>query len=264
MAPRNSFKEALKSFSQQIGLWNSITDPMAVELMATCGYDWILFDAEHAAMDTVSVVPLLRAVAPYSVEPVVRPSSLNPPEIKRLLDFGARNLLVPFIRDTEEAHQAVSAVSYAPQGIRGVAGMTRASKFGNTANYHKTARDEICLILQIETVSAFEQIEEIAAIPGVDALFVGPADLAASMGFLGEFDHPDVKNACMEAIRRIRAAGLPAGILTIDPDWIAESIDVGSVFTAVDVDISILARGAQASAAKWNNSATTKSEILGY
>lgn len=252
--PVNSFKAAILAGRPQLGLFCSIGDSTVAEMLANCGFDWLLFDTEHTTLDPASVLPLLQAVAPYPVHPIVRPSSLNPAEIKKLLDCGVQSILVPYIRSAEEARLAAAAVAYAPEGIRGLAGITRASRFGAIPGYHRRARDEICLIVQIETREAFDAIEEIAAVPGVDALFIGPADLAASLGYPGEPSHPTVKQACLDGVRRIRAAGKPAGFLTLDQAFLREVMDAGSVFTAVDVDTAILRRGALAQAERWRES----------
>lgn len=249
--PPNPFKQALKEGRQQIGLWCSIPDPGVAEMLAGCGYDWILLDTEHSAMDAVTVLPLLQAMAPYPVNPIVRPSSLNVPEIKKLLDNGAQSLLIPYVQTADEARLAASAVDYPPGGVRGVAGLTRASRYGTVENYHRTAREGICLLLQVETGEALDALEEIAAVPGVDGIFIGPADLAASLGYPGEPSHPEVKKRVLDGIARIRAAGLPAGILTLDQAFTAECIAAGTLFTAVDVDAGILRNGAAARAQEW-------------
>ena len=249
--PRNPFKAAIKAGRQQIGLWCSMTDPMVAEMLAGCGYDWLMFDTEHAAMDAITVAPLLQAVAPYPAHSIVRPGALNAAEIKKLLDCGAQTILVPYVQNAEEARLAAATVAYPPQGIRGVAGITRASRFGAVPGYHKRAREELCLIVQIETRAALDSLEEIADVPGIDAIFIGPADLAASLGYPGEPSHPKVKAACLDAIRRVRATGLPAGFLTLDQEFLSDVIAAGSVFTAVDVDAAILRRGALAQADAW-------------
>jgi 4-hydroxy-2-oxoheptanedioate aldolase len=247
--PRNQFKQALKRRRHQRGLWCTIPNSGVAELLAGCGFDWLLFDSEHSAMDPLSILPMLQAVAPYPVSAVVRPSSLNVSEIKKLLDFGAQNILVPYVQNAEEAALAAASVAYAPQGIRGVAGATRATRFGSVSGYHNKAREEICLIVQVETQEALDSIEAIAAVPGVDGIFVGPADLAASLGHPGEASHPAVKAVVLDAIARIAAAGLPPGILTLDQNFIPEVISTGAVFVANDVDASILKRGAVGRAA---------------
>ncbi|ROU03782.1 HpcH/HpaI aldolase family protein [Histidinibacterium lentulum] len=249
--PRNMFKAALSEGRTQLGYWCSIDDSAATEMAAGCGYDWLLIDCEHTAMDPRSVLSHLQAVAPYPTQAVVRPSSLDAAEIKKLLDLGAQSLIVPYVRDAQEAREAAEAVDYAPGGIRGVAGLTRASRFGRVQGYAGRAREEICLIVQIETVSALDDLEAILAVPGVDGAFVGPADLAASMGYPGEPDRPEVRTAALEAIRRIRAAGKPAGFLTLDEGGMAEAVAAGCNFPAVAVDAALLRQGAEATLARW-------------
>ncbi len=179
------------------------------------------------------------------------PNSLNPAEIKKILDVGAQSILVPYVQTVEEARLAAAAVEYPPIGIRGVAGATRASRFGAVKGYHAAARNEICLLVQLETVTALDVLEGIAAVPGIDGIFIGPADLAASLGYPGEPGHPTVRSTVLDAIRRIRAAGKPAGILTLDPEFLDECVEAGSLFTAVDVDAVLLRRSAAALAQKW-------------
>ncbi len=172
-------------------------------------------------------------------------------EIKRLLDIGAQTLLIPYVQNAEEAARAVAAVRYAPQGMRGLAGITRATRYGMIDGYARRASEEICLLVQVETAEALGNIEAIAAVDGVDGIFIGPADLAASMGFPGEPGHQEVKTAILQAIRRIVAAGKPAGILSLDQDFLKEAVAAGTTFTAVDVDSAILLRGARALAKSW-------------
>jgi len=241
--PINRFKAALQARSLQRGIWCTLRDPLAAEMLAGCGFDWLMFDTEHSPMDPISVLPMLQAVAPYPVTPIVRPGSLNLAEIKKLLDIGAQTLLIPYVQDATEAAQAVAAVTYPPAGLRGVAGITRASRFGTIKGYHTTAREQLCLIVQVETQSALDQIEAIAAVPGIDGIFIGPADLAASMGFPGEPNHPDVTAAVLDAIRRITAAGQPAGILTLNDAVHDQAIAAGAVFVSRDLDIAAMRKG---------------------
>ena len=240
---RNTFKAALAERRLQRGIWCTIRDPLVAEMLAGCGFDWLMFDTEHSPMDPVSVLPMLQAVAPYPVSPIVRPGSLNAAEIKKLLDIGAQTILVPMVQNADEAAQAVAAVTYPPEGIRGVSGITRATRFGTTPGYHAKARDEVCLIVQVETVAALDQIEAIAAVPGIDGIFVGPADLAASLGYPGLPNHDAVTKVVLEATRRITAAGKPAGILTLSPEVADRAIDAGAVFVARDLDIAALRKG---------------------
>lgn len=247
--PVNRFKQALKDGRQQIGLWNSIPGPLVAEALAGCGFDWVVIDTEHAPTDVPDVLGMLQAMAPYPVSAAVRPAANDPVLIKRLLDFGAQTLILPYIQSADEAQAAVAAVRYAPRGMRGVAGLTRASRFGAVADYTLRAEAEICLILQVETALALTRIEEIAAIDGVDGLFIGPADLAASMGYPGQLAHPDVTAAIEDAIRRITAAGKPAGILTSDPAFARACMGWGTRFTAVGIDIALMLHAARALAA---------------
>ena len=251
--PVNRFKQALKDGQQQIGLWNSIPGPLLAEALAGCGFDWVVIDTEHAPTDVPDVLGMLQAMAPYPVSAVVRPAANDPVLIKRLLDFGAQTLILPYIQSAEEAQAAVAAVRYAPRGMRGVAGLTRASRFGAVPDYTRRADAEICLILQVETALALSRIEEIAATDGVDGLFIGPADLAASMGHPGALDHPAVKAAIEDAIRRITATGKPAGILTSDAAFARACMGWGTRFTAVGMDIGLMLHAARGLAASYRS-----------
>lgn len=241
--PKNHFKAALRAGQVVHGVWCQIQDTAVAELIAAAGFDWMLFDTEHSPLTPASILPLLQAVAAWPVSALVRPASLNVAEIKKILDLGAQTLLIPMIQNADEAALAVAAVTYPPQGIRGVAGATRASGFGRIAGYHARARSELCLLVQVETVEAVAQIEAIAAVPGIDGIFVGPADLAASMGFPGEPGRPEVRAAVVDAIRRIRAAGQPPGILTPDPVLFDAACAAGAQFVARDIDLLALRKG---------------------
>lgn len=248
---KNTFKEAIMAGKPQIGLWSQINEVSVSELLAGCGYDWMVLDCEHSPIDTTSILPMLQAVKPYPVQPVVRVRSLNAAEIKKLLDFGAQNILVPYVQTADEARLAAASVDYPPKGIRGVAVATRAGGFGRIAGYHGKARDQICLIIQLETVEALDNLDDILAVDGIDAAFVGPADLAASMGYPGEPTHPEVRKTVIETIRRIRAAGKPSGFLSRDEAYLDEVIAAGNVFTAVDIDMTVLRLAAEAKVKHW-------------
>lgn len=249
--PKNHFKAGLAAGRQQIGIWVSIPGSGHAESIAGCGFDWMLIDTEHSVMDLATVQAMLQAAAPYATQTLVRPGSLDLVEIKRLLDIGAQTILVPYVQSAEEAARAVQAVRYPPHGVRGVAGITRASRYGAVEGYNARADAEVCLLVQVETKATLPHIEAICAVDGVDGVFIGPADLAASMGHPGNPGHPEVKAAVLEAVRRIRKAGKPAGILTLDPEFLKEAMAAGTLFTAVDVDQAILLRGARDLAKKW-------------
>jgi 4-hydroxy-2-oxoheptanedioate aldolase len=244
--PANQFKRALRQRRQQIGLWCSLPGSYVAEAVAGSRFDWLLFDTEHSPGDPLTVLSQLQAVAPYDVSAVVRPASNDPVLIKRFLDLGAQTLLVPYVQNADEARAAVAAMRYPPEGIRGVSGLTRATRFGRIASYGRKAADELCLLVQVETGEALAEIEHIAAVDGVDGIFIGPADLAASLGHVGEPGHPEVVEAVEDAIRRIVETGKPAGILTPDKAFARRCIALGTLFTAVAIDAGILARGSEA------------------
>jgi 4-hydroxy-2-oxoheptanedioate aldolase len=243
--PRNRFKHALTHDRQQIGLWCSLASSYSAEIVAGSGFDWLLLDTEHSPSDVESILPQLQAVASYEVSAVVRPAKNDAVLIKRYLDIGAQTLLIPYVQSADEASAAVKATRYPPAGIRGVSALTRATRFGRVEGYAKRADDEICLLVQVETQQALDDLERIAAVDGVDGIFIGPGDLAASLGYPGEAGHPNVKAAVEDAIQRIRACGMPASILTPDRVFARRCIELGTLFTAVGVDVGILARGTE-------------------
>ena len=250
--PVNAFKRALAAQKSQIGLWCSLSSNYSVEVVAGAGFDWLLLDCEHSPNDLESLLTQLQAVAPYPTTPVVRVPWNDTVTIKRVLDIGAQSLLIPYVQNADEARSAVAAVRYPPGGVRGVAGSTRATRFGRIKDYAKRAQDELCLLVQVETESALRHVEAIGAIDGIDGIFIGPADLHASMGYPGEVANPKVFPLIEDTLRRIRAAGKAPGILVGDEALARRCIDAGSLFTAVGADTAILARGADALARKFD------------
>lgn len=243
--PHNRFKAALRDGRQQLGIWNSIGGNTVPEALAACGYDWVLVDTEHSSVEAVEVLPALQTIAAFpEVSAVVRPAANDTVLIKRLLDFGAQTLLIPYVQSAEEAEAAVRAMHYAPRGIRGMAGVTRATRYGQVAGYHTGAAEELCLIVQVETIEAVERLGEIAGVDGVDAVFIGPADLSASMGLPGQTGHPEVIAVIEDTITRLKALGVPSGILTLDTVFASRCMKLGTTFTAVGVDLALLMRGA--------------------
>jgi 4-hydroxy-2-oxoheptanedioate aldolase len=249
--PRNPFKHALVAGKQQIGLWVSLASPYSAEVVAGAGFDWIVIDTEHSPNEVDTTLAQLQVVAAYPVSPVVRPAWNDKVLIKRHLDIGAQTLLVPYVQDGEEAAAAVAAVRFPTRGVRGVAGVTRASRFGRVADYAKRAEEELCLLLQVENRAGLDHLEEIARTDGVDGVFIGPADLAAGLGHLGEQSHPDVQSAIQDAIRRIRACGKAAGILATDEASARRYMEWGTTFTAVGLDVMVLARELERLCAKF-------------
>jgi 4-hydroxy-2-oxoheptanedioate aldolase len=253
--PGNAFKRSLAAGELQVGLWCSLANHYSIEVVAGSGFDWLLLDCEHSPNDLESLLTQMQAAAAYPAEAVVRIPWNDTVMIKRVLDAGARSLLIPFVQNPDEARAAVAATRYPPDGVRGVSQVTRATRFGRVANYARRAHEAICLLLQLETREALEHIEAIAAIDGVDGIFIGPGDLHASMGHAGETAHPDVLPLIDDALRRIRKAGKAPGILTGDEKLARRYIDAGALFTAVGSDLAILARGADQLAAKFDRGA---------
>ena len=249
--PQNPFKRALKANKAQIGLWSSLSSNYSVEVIAGAGFDWILLDCEHSPNDLENLLTQLQAAAPYATHPVVRVPWNDMVTIKRVLDVGAQSLLIPYVSTAEEAKAAVAYTRYPPAGVRGVAGTTRATRFGRIKDYAKRAHEEICVLVQVETQSAVDNIEAICAVDGVDGVFIGPADLHASLGYTGEIANPKVKPLIDDAIKRIRKAGKAPGILTPNEADAKHWLGCGGLFVAVGADVGILARGAEALAAKF-------------
>jgi len=241
--PRNRFKARLKSGAHQVGVWNSIPGETLPELLALAGFDWVLIDTEHAPVEATAVLPALQTLAAYpEVAAVVRPFANDTVLIKRLLDMGAQTLLIPYVQSREEAEAAVRAMSYPPKGVRGVAGLTRASRFGHVNDYLRRASEELCLVVQVETKAAIDRLEDIASVEGVDGVFIGPADLSASMGYPGEPGHPEVIAVIEGAFARLSRLGVPYGILTLDEGFCRRSIELGTAFTAVGVDLDLIGK----------------------
>lgn len=254
-APVNTFKQRLRT-EQQIGLWLGLADPYCAELAANACFDWLLIDGEHAPNDLRTLLAQLQAVAAYPSHPIVRPVSGDTALIKQLLDIGAQTLLVPMVDTAEQARQLVRAMHYPPQGIRGVgAALARASRWNNIGDYLTTADDQMCLLVQVENLTALQNLDEIAAVEGVDGVFIGPADLSAAMGHRGNPGHPEVQAAIEDAIVRIRRAGKAAGILSADPTLARRYLELGCAFVAVGVDTSLLMKSLTTLAGQFKSAA---------
>jgi 4-hydroxy-2-oxoheptanedioate aldolase len=252
--PLNNFKRAIQAGRQQIGLWVALANPYSAEIVAGSGFDWLLVDGEHSPNDPPTVLPQLQAIAAYPATcAIVRPAWNDKVLIKRYLDIGVQTLLVPYVQNEEEALAAVAATRFPVAGVRGVASVTRASRFGRVSHYANRAHEEICVLVQIETREGLQNVEKIALVDGVDGVFIGPADLAAGLGHLGNQQHPDVQAAIKDAIARIRACHKPAGILATDDDTTRRYIEWGTTFTAVGLDAMILARETEKLAAKFKS-----------
>jgi 4-hydroxy-2-oxoheptanedioate aldolase len=242
---RNSFKQALRDGKPLVGLWVALADPYVAEVVATAGFDWLLIDAEHAPNDPRSVLPQLQALAPYPVQPIVRPVRGDVALIKQYLDLGVQTLIVPMVETAEQAAQIVAATRYPTRGVRGVgSAIARASRWNQIPNYLARADEEMCVIVQVESVTGLDNLAEIAAVDGVDGVFFGPADLAASMGLLGKPMEPKVQDAIRAGFRTVRAAGKAAGSLMSDRAVAREYFAAGAQFVAVGIDTTLLVRAA--------------------
>ena len=241
-----------------IGMWLSTGSPLVAEICAGSGLDWVLIDAEHGPNDLTSILPQLQALAAYPVTTLVRPPIGDTVLIKQYLEIGAQNLLIPLVETAEHAAELVRAVRYPPHGVRGVgSSLGRSSRWGRVKDYALNAGSTISLYLQLETSTAVGNAAAILAVDGVDGVFVGPADLAASMGRLGEQGHPDVVAAVESALALARAAGKPAGVYASDPALATRYIGAGADFVCVGADVSILARGTEDLAARFIEGATS-------
>jgi 4-hydroxy-2-oxoheptanedioate aldolase len=255
--PINHFKRAIAAGQLQFGLWSGLSNNITVEVLANAGFDWLLLDTEHSPNELPMVHAQLQAIAQGSAHPIVRPPWNDTVMIKRYLDVGVQTLLIPFIQDAQEARDAVAATRYPPLGVRGYSAAARASDYGRVKDYPTRCEEQLCVLLQVETPHALANIEAIADVDGVDGIFIGPGDLSASMGHIGQPMHPEVVAAIEDAVRRIRASGKAAGILVGDEKLARHYIEIGCTFVAVGSDIGILARGAEALAAKFKQGATT-------
>ena len=249
--PVNAFKRALRAGGQQIGLWVSLASAYSVEVVAGAGFDWLVIDTEHSPNEVDNTLAQLQVAAAYDVSPVVRPAWNDTVLIKRHLDIGAQTLLIPYVQTESEACAAVAAMRFPLRGVRGVAGVTRASRFGRVQDYARRAEEELCLLVQVETRQGLDNLEAIARTDGVDGVFIGPADLAAGLGHLGEIAHAEVQSAIRDAIGRIDGCGKPAGILATDEASARRYMEWGTKFTAVGLDAMVLARECEKLAAKF-------------
>ncbi len=239
----NGLKDALAHGRRQIGIWSSLCSPMVAELLAGSGFDWLLIDSEHAPSELDQIVAQLQAAAAYPTEAVVRIPAADPTVIKRYLDAGVRSLLVPFVEDAGAARAVVAATRYPPQGIRGVSVAHRGNRFGRVKGYLQAADETNCVIVQLETRKALAAVEEIATVDGVDAVFIGPSDLAADLGHLGHAGHSDVQAAIRATVERCRAVRRPIGILAPVAEDARRYLEWGATLVAVGSDIGVMARG---------------------
>jgi 4-hydroxy-2-oxoheptanedioate aldolase len=243
--PVNHFKRAIASGKTPLGAWLSSGAPSTAEALGCAGFDFLVVDMEHTPIDVTQMVDILRTIAGTPAQAIVRPPWNDMVMVKRALDAGALSLLLPFVQNADEARSAVAYTRYPPEGVRGVAGSHRGSRYGVVDNYLKRANAEVCVIVQIETVSALDRLEEIAAVPGVDSIFIGPADLSASMGFLGDMGNPAVQEKLAAAAGRCRQLRKPCGIIGANPEMVGTFLRYGYSWAAIGSDISLMVGRAQ-------------------
>ena len=232
-----------------LGTWIMSASPIVAEAVGCAGFDWGVIDMEHTPLDLMDVVHLLQASAGTKMLPVLRVPWNDTVTVKRVLDAGATTLLFPFVQNADEARRAVAATRYPPEGVRGMAGMSRGSRFGTVPDYYKVANTQIGVIVQLETPAALAQLEAIAGVAGVDAIFLGPADLSGAMGHVGQLTHPDVMAVMVDAVQRCKALGIPVGTVGGTPELVAQYRTAGFDFVAIASDLGFLMRGAQAALA---------------
>jgi 4-hydroxy-2-oxoheptanedioate aldolase len=247
----NRFKQRLKTGEKLVGLWSQFGNGAATEIVVDAGFDWILIDTEHAPLDLTAVADQLRIIGPSSSSAIVRPAWNDLVLFKRLLDIGAQTLLVPYVDSAEEAKRAVAAARYPPLGRRGVATTHRANRYGRVTGYYARATDETCVLVQLETTQAVASLEEIAAVDGVDGVFIGPSDLAASMGFIGQPAHPVPRKLIADACGRAKAVGIPIGILAPVEADAQMFLEMGFSFVAVGSEIGLLRKATDELRAKF-------------
>ena len=248
---QNRFKHAIAAGEKQVGMWSTLCSPIVAETLSYSGLDWVLIDTEHSPNEVPLVMTQLQAMAAGDVTPIVRPAWNDAVLMKRLLDIGTTSFLVPFVQNPDEAAAAVAATRYPPEGVRGVSVSHRGNKFGRVEDYFQHANEEICVLAPEETPQAAEQCDAIAAVDGVDGIFIGPSDLAASMGHLGNAKHPDVQQVISEVAQACRDAGKPVGILAFNEDDAKAYFDAGFTFVAVGSDLGAVTRSADALARRF-------------
>lgn len=261
---KNTFKEAVYNRETIYGIWNGIVDTITVEILAGSGFDWIVIDGEHAPFDLRTIQTQLQVMAAYDVQVIVRPPVGDSVLIKQLMDMGVQSLLVPMVESASQAEELVKAMRYPPEGFRGIGtALARASKWNRTNDYFLDANNEMCLICQVESVEGINHLEEILEVSGVDGVFIGPADLAGSMGYLGQPNHPKVKGVVVKAIQRIKAKGKTAGFLSASKEIINYYSEQGANMIGVGIDTLLLAKAAKELAEQYkpeqkNNESNTR------
>ncbi|MEL7121393.1 MAG: HpcH/HpaI aldolase/citrate lyase family protein [Bacteroidota bacterium] len=242
----NQLKKQLLSGQKSYGIWHGIPNSYIAELCAGAGFDWVCIDGEHGPFDFNQVIQNLQAIQLHSSSAVVRVPTADPVIIKQVLELGAQNIVIPMIESAEQAELMVKAMLYPPEGIRGIgAGFARAAQWGRVDDYLHMANEQMCCICQVETVKGVEALDEMLKVEGLDVIFIGPADLAASMGYLGQAAHPEVVQLIIDCIKKIVKARKSAGFLTSHKPSIQAFIDAGAKMIGVGADATLFADATQ-------------------
>jgi 2-dehydro-3-deoxyglucarate aldolase len=242
----NTFRSAVLAGQRLIGCWCSLANPITTEILGLAGFDWLLLDAEHAPNDVLTLIPQLMALKDSASAPVVRPPVNDAVILKRLLDAGFYNFLIPFVDSSEQARRAVAATRYPPAGIRGVSVAQRGNRYGTLPDYFTTVNDQICVLVQIESRLGMENLDGICAVEGVDGVFIGPSDLAAALGHLGDPNHADVEEAIEAIFACGKRHGRSVGILAPVEADARRYLEQGASFVAVGSDQGLLRAATQA------------------
>lgn len=262
---KNKIKEQFRKGHNTFGIWNAIPNTYAAEICGGSGFDWVLVDAEHAPYDLTSILHTIQALASHDCGIMVRPPSHDPAFIKKLLDIGVQSFLVPLVETAEQAKQLVQAIHYPPKGIRGVgAAESRAAQWARVEDYYEVVADELCLMVQVETKKGIDHLDAICQVDGIDSVFIGPADLAASMGMLGRSTHEDIRKVVSAALSKISASGKVAGTLALTDEVIEDYLAAGASFIGIGIDSEMLARTSEALSSKWVQQSTPTSNIEMY
>ncbi len=250
---KNRIKQSFRNKQVTYGLWHGIVDPYVAEICAGAGFDWVVIDAEHGPFEITQVLRHHQIISAHGAGIAVRPPSGDPVYIKRLLDMGVQTLVVPMVETAKEAGELVRAMRYPPEGKRGVgASLSRAAQWGRVEDYFEKVNDELCLIVQVESRKALANLEDICAVEGVDGVFIGPADLGASLGFPGKSDVPEVKNTILRALITIRRSGKVPGILALTDEAVRSSREAGALFIGIGADLLLLEAATSRLAKKFN------------
>lgn len=241
----NIFKKKILQFEKQIGIWSCLSSNTVAEILSVVGFDWIVIDMEHSPNDIQEVLTQLQIIQGFSSEPIVRVPWNEPVMVKRVLDMGAQTILFPYVENEYEALAAVQSTRYPPRGVRGVMSAARMNKYGTVVDYYNKADEQICVLVQCETKKAIDNISKVAAVEGIDGIFLGPSDLSASIGKIGKFEDEEVQTLIYKGLESCKKGNKPAGILTAKKNYAKKYVEDGFTYVAINSDTNLIARSAE-------------------